>query len=99
MKDQDMRDDGGFQRDSGGGEKRGFFRRRGCRFCADHEIVIDFKDRWLLKPFVTERYKIVPRRISGNCAAHQRELSIAVKRARHLAVLPYSSAQIWSKNV
>lgn len=99
MKDQDMRDDGGFQRDAGGGEKRGFFRRRGCRFCADHELVIDFKDRWLLKPFVTERYKIVPRRISGNCAAHQRELSIAVKRARHLAVLPYSSAQIWSKSV
>ncbi len=82
-----------------GGEKRGFFRRRGCRFCADHEILIDFKDRYLLKPFITERYKIVPRRISGNCAKHQRELALAVKRARHIAVIPYSAAQIWSKNV
>lgn len=105
MKDKDQDrdkfggDDMGGGRMEGGSEKRGFFRRRGCRFCADHEILIDHKDRYLLKPFVTERYKIVPRRISGNCAKHQRELTVAVKRARHLAILPYTSAQIWSKNV
>lgn len=96
------RDEGGSRGAMGGddrGEKRGFFRRRGCRFCADPDVWIDYKDKYLLKPFITERYKIVPRRISGNCAKHQRALTVAVKRARHLAVIPYSAAQIWSKSV
>lgn len=76
-----------------GGEKRTFQRRRGCRFCIEPGWMIDHKDRNLLASFLTERSKIVPRRISGNCASHQRQLSLAVKRARHLAIVPYSSAQ------
>lgn len=76
------------------GEKRSFQKRKGCRFCADVAIMIDFKDKYLLAPFVTERYKIVPRRISGNCAAHQRKLTNAIKRARHIALIPYTTAQI-----
>ena len=76
------------------GEKRSFQKRKGCRFCADHALMIDFKDRYLLQPFVTERFKIVPRRISGTCAAHQRKVTIAVKRARHIGILGYSTAQL-----
>jgi len=65
-------------------------RRRVCRFCADKELVIDYKDPRVLKNFVTERGKIIPRRIYGTCAKHQRQLTEAIKRARHLALLPYS---------
>lgn len=75
------------------GEKRSFQKRKGCRFCADSNIIIDYKDRYVYQPFVTERFKIVPRRISGNCAAHQRELTTAIKRARHIAFIPYTTAQ------
>lgn len=64
-------------------------RRRACRFCADQSTRIDYKDPKLLKNFITERGKIVPRRISGNCARHQRALAIAIKRARHIAFLPF----------
>lgn len=78
----------------GGAEKRTFQRRRGCRFCIEPGWDIDYKDRPLLGAFLTERFKIIPRRISGNCAGHQRELALAVKRARHLAVVPYSTSQI-----
>ncbi len=74
-------------------EKRTFQRRRGCRFCIEPGWEIDYKDKSLLGAFLTERFKIIPRRISGNCAGHQRELSLAVKRARHLAVVPYSASQ------
>ena len=76
------------------GEKRSFQKRKGCRFCGDSALMIDHKDKFGLLPFVTERFKIVPRRISGNCAAHQRELTRAIKRARHLAIVPYTTAQI-----
>lgn len=76
------------------GEKRSFHKRKGCRFCAEPGLLIDFKDRFTLMPFVTERFKIVPRRISGNCSAHQRTLTLAIKRARHIAIIPYSSAQL-----
>ena len=69
-----------------------FSRRRACRFCTDKEIVIDYKDSKTLKNFVTERGKIVPRRIYGTCAKHQRQLTEAVKRARQLALLPYSGS-------
>jgi small subunit ribosomal protein S18 len=70
-------------------QKKVFSRRRVCRFCTDKEIVIDYKDPKTLKNFVTERGKIVPRRIYGTCAKHQRQLTEVVKRARQLALLPY----------
>ncbi len=69
--------------------KKTFSRRRVCRFCTDKELVIDYKDPKVLKNFVTERGKIIPRRIYGTCAKHQRRLTEAVKRARQLALLPY----------
>ena len=64
-------------------------RRKFCKFCADKVDLIDYKDVKLLVQFVPERAKILPRRISGVCAAHQRKLARALKRARHLALLPY----------
>ncbi len=64
-------------------------RGRPCRFCADKTIGIDYKDPKLLRSFITEGGKIVPRRITGNCARHQRQLATAIKRARHLAFVPY----------
>lgn len=69
--------------------KKVFSRRRVCRFCTDQEITIDYKDSKTLKNFVTERGKIIPRRIYGTCAKHQRQLTEAVKRARQIALLPY----------
>ena len=69
--------------------KKIFSRRRVCRFCTDKEMTIDYKDPKTLRNFVTERGKIIPRRIYGTCAKHQRELTEAVKRARQLALLPY----------
>ncbi len=65
-------------------------RRRVCRFCADKENLIDYKDPQALKYFVTERGKIVPRRISGACAKHQRAITTAIKRARVIALLPFT---------
>ncbi len=65
---------------------RFFQRRRVCRFCHD-KIAIDFKDVGLIRNFLTERGRIVPRRISGNCMGHQRELTIAIKRARTIALV------------
>jgi small subunit ribosomal protein S18 len=70
-------------------QKKVFFRRRICRICTDKDLVIDYKDAKTLKNFVTERGKIVPRRIYGTCAKHQRQMTEAVKRARQLALLPY----------
>lgn len=75
------------------GEKKSFQRRRGCRFCTEPGLMIDHKDKNLIVSFLTERFKIIPRRITGNCSMHQRGLALAVKRARHLAIVPYSSAQ------
>jgi small subunit ribosomal protein S18 len=71
--------------------RRTFHRRKVCRFCVDNELRIDYKDPKTLRYFVTERGKIVPRRISGNCAKHQRELTLAVKRARQVALLPHTT--------
>ncbi len=65
-------------------------RRRFCRFCADHNAVIDFKDPQALRYFITERGKIVPRRISGTCAYHQRKITQAIKQARSIALLPFT---------
>ena len=72
-----------------GRKKRVFHRRKVCRFCADSSLVIDYKDPKSLKYFITERGKILPRRISGSCAKHQRALTHAIKRARTIALLPY----------
>ena len=69
---------------------RGFGRRKVCRFCAEKAAKVDYKDQGQLKYFLTERGKIIPRRISGNCAKHQREVATAIKRARMLALLPYT---------
>lgn len=66
-------------------------RKRVCSFCVDKVEKIDYKDINKLKKYITERGKILPRRISGNCAKHQRELTRAIKRARQIALLPYSA--------
>ena len=76
--------------DRGGrGGARSFRRRKVCRFCSEKEAVIDYRDASGMKYFISERGKIVPRRISGNCAKHQREMATAVKRARILALIPF----------
>ena len=73
--------------DKAQGQRRPMFRRRKvCKFCADK---INYKDAKLLMPFVPERGKILPRRISGTCAMHQRKLQTALKRARQIALVPY----------
>jgi small subunit ribosomal protein S18 len=73
-----------------GGQRRTFFRRRRvCKFCVDKIDYISYKDVRLLAPFIPERGKIQPRRISGTCAAHQRKLQTAIKRARQIALIPY----------
>lgn len=68
---------------------RRFSRRKICVFCADKLTEIDYKDINRLKKFITEKGKILPRRQTGNCATHQRKLSVAVKRARYMALVPY----------
>ncbi|MDW7771806.1 MAG: 30S ribosomal protein S18 [Desulfobulbaceae bacterium] len=70
--------------------RKRIFRPRVCRFCTEKDLVIDYKDVRMLKNLVTERGKIIPRRIYGTCANHQRQITEAVKRARHLALIPYS---------
>jgi small subunit ribosomal protein S18 len=76
--------------DKAQGQRRGLFRRRKvCKFCADKIDDINYKDVKLLQPFVPERGKILPRRISGTCAMHQRKLRTAIMRARVIALLPY----------
>jgi small subunit ribosomal protein S18 len=72
------------------GGRRGFFRRRRlCKFCVEKIDYINYKDVKLLAPFIPERGKIQPRRISGVCATHQRALQRAIKRARQIALVPY----------
>ncbi|MEK7880110.1 MAG: 30S ribosomal protein S18 [candidate division NC10 bacterium] len=72
-------------------KRRRFGRRKVCKFCVDKVDLIDYKDWKRLRNFVTERGKIVPRRISGSCARHQRELTHAIRRARTVALLPYAA--------
>ncbi|MFV0440199.1 MAG: 30S ribosomal protein S18 [Lachnospirales bacterium] len=74
---------------SGGFRKRGRRRKRVCQFCADKATTVDYKDTAKLKKFVSERGKILPRRVTGTCAKHQRKMTTAVKRARHAALLAY----------
>jgi small subunit ribosomal protein S18 len=81
---------GGDEDKRGGGARGGFGRKKVCRFCADKILRVDFKDQATLKYFVTERGKIIPRRISGNCAKHQRQVAVAIKRARNVALIPYT---------
>jgi small subunit ribosomal protein S18 len=69
--------------------RRFFARKKVCRFCADSKVKINYKNTDLLRIYLSERGKIVPRRISGNCAKHQREVTRAIKRSRNLALLPY----------
>jgi len=64
-------------------------RRKFCRFCADKVEFIDYKDLRTLRSYLTERGKLLPRRMTGNCAGHQRELTTSVKRARNIALLPF----------
>ena len=66
-------------------------RRKVCAFCVDKVETVDYKDVAKLRPYLSERGKIVPRRVTGTCARHQRQLTVAIKRARHLALLPYVS--------
>ncbi len=92
MMDRDRNDD---DMDLGRGDGDGTGRRRGgkrrvCKFCADKDAVIDYKDPQALRYFVTERGKIVPRRISGTCATHQRKVTLAIKQARNIALLPFT---------
>jgi small subunit ribosomal protein S18 len=70
---------------------RRMYRRRICRFCMEKTDLIDFKDVRLLQNYIPERGKIIPRRITGNCAMHQRMLAEAIKRARNIALLPYTT--------
>lgn len=70
-------------------KRRIFHRRKVCRFCADSSMEIEYKDPKTLRYFITERGKIIPRRISGTCAKHQRKLTVAIKRARTIALLPF----------
>jgi small subunit ribosomal protein S18 len=80
--------------DKGGFRRRGPARRKVCRFCADKDASIDYKDTRSLSSFITERGKIVPSRITGNCAKHQRRLTTAIKRARAVALLPFTSTLV-----
>jgi small subunit ribosomal protein S18 len=86
--DRGDRGDRGERGDRRGGRKG---RKKVCSFCVDKVDVIDYKDIAKLRRFLSERAKILPRRVTGSCSHHQRELTIAIKRARHLALLPYVS--------
>ncbi len=76
------------------GKKRKLLQRKRCRFCQDADLIIDYKDSKMLSHFVTERGKIIPRRISGNCAKHQRQVMVQIKRARHIALLPFVDTSV-----
>lgn len=94
--DRGFDNDGGGDRRGGRGGGRGggrrMHRRKICRFCIEKVDLIDYKDVKLLQNYIPERGKILPRRISGSCATHQRMLAEAIKRARNIALLPYATA-------
>jgi small subunit ribosomal protein S18 len=75
----------------GGGRKQYFRRRKVCKFCEEKIDVIDYKDIRLVSQFVSDRGKILPRRLTGTCSPHQRLLTVAIKRARNLAFIPFAS--------
>lgn len=74
-------------------QKKFFHKRKFCKFCNDSTLKIEYKQTGFLKDFLTERGKIMPRRITGSCAKHQRELTVAIKKARMIALLPYVTAE------
>ena len=76
--------------EQGGDGRRYYARPKICQFCADKQLTIDYKQADILRRLVTEEGKIRPRRQTGTCAKHQRELASAIKRARHIALLPYT---------
>lgn len=76
------------EREQGRGRRQ---KRKICSFCVDKATTIDYKESAKLRKYITERGKILPRRISGNCAVHQRQLTMAIKRARQIALLPFTS--------
>lgn len=86
---EDRRNSQGSDRERPGRGRKG--KKKVCNFCVDKVTDIDYKDIPKLRRYITERAKIVPRRISGNCAKHQRLVTNAIKRARHVALLPFSS--------
>lgn len=74
-------------------QRKFFHKRKFCKFCNDSTLKIEYKQTMLLKDLLTERGKIMPRRITGSCAKHQRELTVAIKKARVIALLPYVTAE------
>ena len=84
------RDFGGDREGGRGGMRPRRTRRKVCAFCADKVEFIEYKDVSKLRKFTSDRGKILPKRMTGNCAKHQRELTIAIKRARHIALLPFA---------
>ncbi len=85
LQDQGREDE---NRTKGGAKGKAFFHKKVCRFCAN-KAKIDYKDADGLRRFTTERGKILPRRITGTCSKHQKELAVAIKRARAICLLPY----------
>ncbi len=75
-------------------QRRRFQRKKFCRFCANKELIVDYKNVATLRHFITERGKIIPRRISGTCAKHQRALTRELKKARLMALIPFTTTQI-----
>ncbi|MEZ4600360.1 MAG: 30S ribosomal protein S18 [Syntrophotaleaceae bacterium] len=88
---EDRRNDKSASKRPAATARRRYSRRKGCRFCGDKDIKIDYKEIRTLRYFISERGKIVPRRISGNCADHQRKVCEAIKRARNIALLPFTA--------
>lgn len=76
-------------------KNRIYQRRKICRFCVDRSMEIEYKNPKALRMFITERGKIIPRRITGTCAKHQRELTVAIKQARQIALLPYVGKSVY----
>jgi small subunit ribosomal protein S18 len=90
-KERSHRPEGGHREGGPGGRFRRP-RRKSCRFCQDRVVAIDYKDYNRIRTFVSDRGKIVPSRMTGTCASHQRELTQAIKRARNIALLPFANA-------
>ncbi len=90
------RSPGGHRHSGGGlsGGKRRYVRKKFCRFCAEKDLSLDYKNVYLIKQFLSERGKIVPRRISGTCASHQRKLTGEIKKARIVALVPFTATQV-----
>ena len=90
-RDRNSRDDRESNDKRGGRPLRRRSRRKVCQYCVDKVEHIEYKDIGKLRKFLSEKGKILPRRISGNCAKHQRQMTTAIKRARHIALLPYTT--------